>query len=192
MTGCLAALLLHPPAAKAAPDEQRSMANAAPAITSEQLAAFAVLVGESREAVRQHLEMDRSLPSLMPLAVAAADARIARKRSGKIHTAVGFGIFGAGAITASILISTAVSPAGGGYSTDGGRIVFAVVVMAISAGVGLPLGIGGIVEMVRRSEAENAAIDHYQRMPLPPSSPVSQSAAHTGYALKVPLLSLVF
>jgi hypothetical protein len=162
-------------------------------MTSEQLAAFAMLVGESSEAVRQHLEMDRSLPGLLPLAVAAADARIARKRAGKIHTAVGFSIFGVGAITGSLLISTSFSAVGGGYSIDGGRIGFAIVVVAISAGVGLPpLGIVGIVEMARRSEAENSAVDHYQRASLPASSRVSESAVHTGYALQVPLLSLVF
>ncbi len=199
---CLVTLVCPSQAARA--DEQprsRSEGNASPgqsgprsdepAISTEQFIALAELFGEPRPVIWQHLQRD---PSLIPFAVAAADARMSRKHRGKTHTAVGFSIFGVGAITSYLLISTSFQREGGGYSVAGDRIMLGLVVIAMSAGLGLPLGIGGVVAMARQSEAEAAAVDRYQfsRMPSPPVHGPSYSAAPSGYAVKVPLLSLSF
>jgi hypothetical protein len=164
----------------------------APLLTTEQFAVFAEMLGEPRAVIWQRLQVD---PTLASSAVAAADARMLRKRTGKIHTAVGFSIFGVGAITGYILISTAFQPAGGGVSTAGDRIALGLVVLAASAGFGLPFGIDGIVKLARQSEPETAAIERYQKPQVPSASPLdgsASSAAPTGYSVKVPLLSLCF
>jgi hypothetical protein len=164
----------------------------APALTSEQLTAFAEVTGEPRAVTRQRLDAD---PTLLPSAVAAAEARMQRKRTGKIHTAVGFSLFGVGAIAGYVLISTAFQRAGDGYDVSGDRILLGLVVIAATSGVGLPLGIGGIVKMARQSEAETVALDGYQRsrVPLTPAlDAAAYPAARSGYVLRVPLLSLCF
>jgi hypothetical protein len=165
---------------------------AAPLLTKEQFAAFAEMLGEPRAVIWQRLQVD---PTLASSAVAAAEARLQRKRTGKMHTAVGFSIFGVGAITGYILISTAFQPVGGGVSIADDRIALGLVVLAASAGVGLPLGIDGIVKMSRQSEAETATLERYQKPQMPSALSLdgsASSAAPTGYSVKVPLLSLCF
>jgi hypothetical protein len=174
----------------------------APVITTDQLVAFSELLGEPRPVVWQRLQVD---PGLVPFAVAAADARMARKSSGKVRTAVGFSIFGVGGITGYIvMLSSFMSSCNynGNYyndscgSIDGGRFVLGIVIMAASAGVGLGLGIPGVISMARQSEAETAAVDRYQypQLPLPPATYYgpSFSAAPAAPTVKLPLLSLSF
>jgi hypothetical protein len=195
--GCFVVLLVLLSSAARADDELHASAGqlgprpAAPVIATEQLTAFAELVGEPSAAVRQRLQID---PSLVPSAVAAADARVNRKTSGKIRTAVGFSILGVGGIASYVLWTTAFSRDGDGYSVAVDRALLSYV-MAASAAIGLGIGISGIVSMLRQSEAETAAVDRYQspHMPLPP--PVSRpaySATPARYAVNLPLLSLSF
>jgi hypothetical protein len=209
MVGFFAALseLLAPPAradepsAAAVEDQVKERVPppkpAVPAITTEQLTAFAELVGEPRPVVWQRLQID---PGLLPFAVAAADARMSRKSSGKVRTAVGFSIFGVGLITGYVVMLTSISTDCGYYesdscgSVDSGRLVLGLVIMAASAGVGLGLGIPGIIAMVRQSGIETSAVERYQYpyLPMPPPAYGRISSAATGYALRVPLLSLSF
>jgi hypothetical protein len=170
-----------------------------PKITLEQFTAFAELVGEPRPLVWQRLQLD---PALVPFAVAAADARMSRKSSGKVRTAVGFSIFGVGFISGYIIMLSAVASADCGYySSDtcgddiGSRALIGVLVMVASAGLGLGIGIPGIISMVRQSEAETAAVDRYQFPQIFAPRPVYSQAlpgAPSGYALKLPLLSFSF
>ena len=154
-----------------------------PAMTSEQLAAFADLVGQSHAEVSRRLQLDSSL---LRLATDAADARMNRRRSGKIRAAVGFGIFGVGGIASALLWSSAFSRAGGGYDVDAGRIL-AAYVAAAAAVAGLGVGISGIVVMNRRSQAENESFERYQ---CPPRE--ASLAVPLGHAVRLPLLAIPF
>lgn len=190
----------------AAPEGSSGAAHAAPratasVITTEQLFYFAELVGEPRPVVWQRLQAD---PTLVPFAVAAADARRDRKSSGKVRTAVGFSIFGVGGITGYIVMLSALTVDCGynydyGYSSSscddrmGNRFLLGALIIAASAGLGLGIGIPGIVSMARQSEVETAAVDRYQypQMPVPAYAKLD-SAWPGGYALRLPLLSLSF
>jgi hypothetical protein len=204
LAGLVASFMLLSSSARAdvQPSEQApAPARPAPVITTDQLAAFAELLGEPRPVVWQRLQID---PGLVPFAVAAADARMARKSSGKVRTAVGFSIFGVGGITGYIvMLSSFISNCN--YNSnyyndscgtiDGGRFVLGVVLMAASAGVGLGLGIPGIISMARQSEVETAAVDRYQypHVPLPPATyGPAFTAVPTAATVKLPLLSLSF
>lgn len=59
--------------------------------------------------------------------------------------------------------------------TDGGRIPLAYAA-GLSAAVGLGVGISGIVVLLRQSEAENTALAHYQRPPVPAA--IASTRAH--------------
>jgi hypothetical protein len=124
--GCFVVLLVLLSSAARADDELRASAGllmprpAAPVITTEQFTAFAELVGEPSAAVGQRLQID---PSLVPFAVAAADARVNRKTSGKSRTTVGFSIFGVGGIASYVIWSSSFSRDGDGYSVDVGRLL---------------------------------------------------------------------
>jgi|SRR5450631_434424 len=142
-------------------------------------------------------------PGLVPLAAAAADARMSRKSSGKTRTIVGFSIFGVGLgagyaiMFASILDGANCTNSYNDACNNnvGSGVIVGLVVMAISAGVGFGIGIPGIVSMARQSEAETAVVDRYQ-YPLAPQPPApyypGQSALPSSRTFKVPLLSLSF
>ena len=168
-----------------------------PVITAEQFNAFADLIGEPRPVVWQRLHLD---PGLVPFAVAAADARMSRKSSGKIRTAIGFSIFGVGGITGYVIMLSGIG-INCGYNEDtcgnevASRMLLGLVIMAVSAGVGLGIGIPGIVSMVRQSSAETTAVERYQypQVPMPPPSYwPGYSMTPAGHSLKVPLLAFSF
>jgi hypothetical protein len=154
-----------------------------PAMTNAQLSAFADLVGQPHDEVSRHLQLDSSL---LPVAATAAEARMNRKRSGKIRAAVGFGILGVGGIASALLWSSAFSRSGGGYDVDGDRALGAYAAAAVAA-VGLGVGISGIVVMARQSQAESDALDRYQQPSRQPGM-----AAPTGHAVRLRLLSVSF
>jgi hypothetical protein len=162
------------------------------AITGEQLAAFSELVGEPRPVVWQRLQAD---PLLTLYAVAAADARLSRKASGKTRTIIGFSILGTGIAAGYIIMLASLTDlhcSSDSCDNDVGSGVFAgFIVMAASAGIGLGLGIPGIVSMARQSQVETAAVERYQypqiRMP-----PAYGLGAPGGRVIRVPLLSLSF
>lgn len=177
-------------------------ANAPIQITQPQLDAFAELIGEPRPVVLQRLAVD---PGLVPLAIAAADARMARKSSGKTRTIVGFTLLGVGeAAGFAIILSTFGDTNnctnnsyydGSCGSNMGARYLIALLVAAAASGVGLGIGIPGIISMARESEVETAAVDRYQNLRLsapPPAYAPAQSASPSAKTLKVPLLSFSF
>ncbi len=168
-------------------------------MTAEQFFYFSELVGEPRPVVWQRLQAD---PTLVPLAVAAADARRERRSSGKTRMAVGFSIFGVGGITGYVVMLSALATECD-YDYDygtrscgdrmGNRFLLGALIVVASAGLGLGVGIPGIVGMARRSEAETAAVDRYQYpRTLMPSHYARVGSAVPGFALKLPLLSLCF
>jgi hypothetical protein len=152
--------------------------------------------------VWQRLQLD---PGLVPLAAAAADARMSRKSSGKTRTIVGFSIFGVGlgagyVIMLASIIGSADCNNGSSYNSTcdnnaGSGVIAGLLVMVVATGVGLGIGIPGIVSMARQSEAETAAVDRYQ-YPFAPPAPTpyypGQSALPSPRAFKVPLLSFSF
>jgi hypothetical protein len=182
------------------PGSVAGTAAASPRISQEQFEAFAQLIGEPRPLVWQHLQLD---PGLVPLAAAAADARMSRKSSGKTRTIVGFSIFGVGlGVGYLIFLSSVIDGVNCNNSYNdtcansvGSGAIAGLLVMAISSAVGLAIGIPGIVSMARQSEAETAAVDRYQ-YPLAPQPPApyypGQSSRPSPRAFKVPLLSLSF
>jgi hypothetical protein len=150
------------------------------------------LVGEPRALILQRFQSE---PDLVPSAVAAADARVSRQRTGKIHTTVGFGLVAVGAVTGYVLIATAFDREGNGYNVAGERIALAGVIVAATFGVGLGLGIPGIVKLVKQSEEEKTAAARYQRLrtPSPPMAHgVIYSAPPARYAIHVPLIAFSF
>jgi hypothetical protein len=168
-----------------------------PAITAEQFNAFAELIGEPRPLVWQRLEQD---PGLVPFAVAAGNARLERRSSGKSQTAVGFSIFGVGAMAGYFIMLSGIAETCSAYDDSCEdemfhRFLIGLVVIGASAGVGLGVGIPGIVSMVRPSEQERTAVDRYQfpQLHVPPQTFVpGYSALPSARTFKLPLLSVSF
>jgi hypothetical protein len=173
---------------------------ASPRISQAQFESFAELIGEPRPLVWQRLQLD---PGLVPLAAAAADARMSRKSSGKTRTIVGFSIFGVGlGVGYAIFLASIFDGANctNSYSDTcgnnvGSGAVAGILVMVVSSAVGLGIGIPGIISMARQSEAETAAADRYQ-YPFAPPPPAPYYPGHSAMppsrAVKLPLLSLSF
>lgn len=193
--GIAALLVLLPSSARAQDDQDGSPAIAKaqerrpviPALTTDDLATFADLVGESPVAVAQRLRRD---PGLASIAVAAADARAKRQHAGKVRSAVGFTIFASGVIATYLLWPMAFSRDGDGYRTSGELIELGYLV-AGAAVVGFGIGISGIVTLLGQSETEVAAAKRYHRQePLPPAP--TTPAPSLRHALCVPLLALTF
>jgi len=166
------------------------------------LEVFAKLVGEPVAEVAQRLSMN---PSIVPFAVVAAEVRRERRGSGKVLTIVGFGILGVGtaAGVTVFLSSLTANCTNDGCTGSDGRFRLGLLIVALSQGVGLALGIPGIVRMASQSDAENEAAARYHATTvklttvsstLPPESaqirtPESRLPA-AGFL--VPLLSAVF
>jgi hypothetical protein len=131
------------------------------------LTAFAELIGETKPVVWQRLLDD---PGLAPLAAAAADARMARKSSGKALTIAGFTILGVGVGAGYFIMLSGITSTGNcssdyyssscGPNTD--RMLGGLAIGILSVGVGLAIGIPGIFNMTRPSEVENQATERYQ------------------------------
>ncbi len=163
--------------------EEGVRADAPVAMADAQLAAFADLVGQPREEVARRLQLDASL---VPVAASAAEARMERKRSGKLRAAVGFGLFGAGGLASALLWSSAFSPAGNGYDVDASRAIGAYVAAA-GAAVGLGVGISGIVVMARQSQVDNEAVARYRG-----TARGAALAVPLGPAVRLPLVAIAF
>lgn len=172
------------------------------ALTPVQFDAFVELIGEERPEVWRRLSLD---PGLVPLAAAAADARLERRRSGKFRTILGFSILGGGVTLGYLLLLSSIDHSadcsyGESCGNDlGGSFITAMFIVLASTGVGLGIGIPGIISMARQSEVETAAVDRYQAggLPPPPLPPPyypypAQSAIPLGMTFKVPLLSIAF
>jgi hypothetical protein len=172
------------------------------ALYPAQLEAFAELVGEPMASVTLRLSME---PSLIPLAVAAAEVRRERRRSGKVLTIVGFSVLGAGtgAGVAIFISGIAANCTSEMCSSNDGRMQLGLLIVALSQGVGLALGIPGIVRMVRQSDTETEAAARYHaaamnrttdRSATPSQSlqPRTLESKLTAMSFVVPLLSAVF
>jgi hypothetical protein len=163
-----------------------------------QLKAFAAMVDESESVVLQRLH---TVPELVPLALAAGEMRMNRKRSGKVMAITGFSILGVGTIGGLALVVSNISAScsnDGCGSGDDSRAHLGLLVGAVSIGVGLALGIPGIVRMASQSSLEEEAVARYRfatPSPLPSSgvasvkSAQSQSSAGT---ITWPLVSFAF
>lgn len=172
-------------------------------ITAKQFDAFVELVGEARSVVWQHLVAD---PDLVPLAIAAAEARTDRRSSGKARTIVGFTIAGVGEAAGFVALLSAMGDTNNcgndtpSYGSCGGifgghAAAIGLAIMAVATGVGLAIGIPGIISIAKQSDAENAAVDRYQgpQAPAPPPAYFpTQSTLPSVKSLKVPLLSFAF
>jgi hypothetical protein len=130
-------------------------------------------------------------PRLVPLASAAADARISRKRTGKTLAIIGFVLLGVGDIAGSaIIVSTPGYPNVESGHED--RIVAGLAVAGIGLGVGLALAIPGLVKMGRESEDEKRLREAYS--PPPPRFIGSQDlhAQVLGRTFVTPVFSTTF
>jgi hypothetical protein len=125
------------------------------------LKAFAAMVDEPEALVLQRLSL---LPGLVPLAMAAGEVRMDRKHSGKVMAITGFSILGVGLVGGLALIASGISSgcSNEGCSGDDGRMQLGLGVAAVSAGVGLALGIPGIVRMSSQSSLEDDAVARYR------------------------------
>jgi hypothetical protein len=169
-------------------------------LTAEQLDSFVELTGDPKPLVWQRLLAD---PGLVPYAAAAANARLARRASGKTMTIAGFTILGVGAALGYGMVLWGLTSGidCGAYSDcspDETLILggFALMVGSIATGCGI--GVPGIIRMVRASEAENEASARYQYPGLPPGPaypPPYRTSSRwppAGRTLSAPILSLTF
>ena len=154
-----------PPRATA--DDAANSEKSQPVLTDSRLGgvrlnAFAAMVDEPESVVLQRLG---TAPELVPLALAAGEMRLHRKRSGKVMAITGFSILGVGAIGGLALFVSSISDScsndGCGESGDG-RAHLGLLVGAVSVGVGLALGIPGIVRMASQSSLEEEAVARYR------------------------------
>jgi hypothetical protein len=164
-------------------------------ITRSQTDAFADLLGEPVEDVAWRLRYE---PSLIPLAAAAADARLARQNSGKQMMTGGFILFGFG-MTLSLGALMSTMPALGTCddpcqaSPMSAKAKAIDVVGLVTAALGLALAIPGIVVMARQTDIETEAVNSYQltESDAPPKySPVSSHSLPVGSGGKALSFSL--
>ena len=166
-----------------------------PPTDGPRLKAFAAMVDEPESAVLQRLS---TIPEIVPLALAAGEMRLNRKRSGKVMTITGFSILGVGAIGGLALAVSGISAncSNEVCGSDDGRIQLGLLIGAVS--VGMALGIPGIIRMSSQSSLEEDAVARYRSatstpIPSPVVTPVkstqSQSSART---VTWPLLSFAF
>jgi MFS family permease len=152
------ALFVSPAAAQDAAPAPPPPAHAF-ALRAEQVSSFADVVGEPEGTVVGRLALD---PNLVPLAAAAADARDSRKSTGKIMAITGFSILGVGDIVGAVVI--AATPGYPNIRSDGWQQVGIGLGVALGAlAVGLAIAIPGVVKMGKYSDAENAAVEYYER-----------------------------
>jgi hypothetical protein len=156
--GCAFLLLagwLSPGMAVAQPTNTASLAG--PQLAPEQMAAFADLTGDTPHRITQRLASD---PNLARLAGQAADARMSRKRAGKVMAIVGFTVLGVGDIVGTaIVISTPGYP--NVEKGHEGRILLGLGIGVGALAVGLALAIPGLVKMAKASDVENQALELY-------------------------------
>jgi len=140
------------------------------ALTRPQLDAFARVVGDDTDVVAQRLASD---PGLLPLAAAAADARLARRHSGATLTTAGFLVLGVGLLGGGVLIVSGLTPSGcgweepncGGGDNDGTvHAGFAALLVGLVAGPAL--AIPGLVKLARTTQVEADALERYGAPPL--------------------------
>jgi hypothetical protein len=126
-----------------------------------QLKTFAALVGEPEDLVLMRLS---SQPDLIPIAMAAGEARMERKRSGKTMTITGFSILGVGVVGGFVLLASGIAAkcSNDGCSSDDSRMELGVLIAAVGSGIGLTLGISGIVRMSSQTSLEDGAIARYR------------------------------
>ena len=161
------------------------------------LKAFGAMVDEPESVVLQRLS---TAPEIVPLALAAGEMRLNRKRSGKVMTITGFSILGVGAIGGLALAVSGIAAncSNEGCASDDGRVHRGLLIGAVSVGVGMALGIPGIIRMSSQSSLEEDAVARYRSATSPPiPSPAATSAKPTqsqtsARTVTWPLLSFAF
>ena len=157
------------------------------AITAEQFDTFVDLVGASEDSVMWRLQHD---PGLVSIAVAAADARRARKKSGRNAMILGFSTVGLGA-TVGILGVLASGPGYPGESPQPneqsakGNSTMDVIGLVL-VGLGLFTATYGIMTVSARTDIETEAVSRYE------GSPSASPGRTEGKALSRSLCSFTF
>lgn len=168
-----------------------------PVITAAQVEAFAELLGEPEGKVEQRLLWD---PGLAPLAVAAINARVARKSAGRTMMICGFTLLGAGATVGVVValsgpllcFDDACQRRKDESNRAGETIILA------SLGIGLLVAIPGIIKTASQTDSEVQAMNRYQtsepgRPPiLPPGNSHALSTGAAGTPLSLSLWSFTF
>jgi hypothetical protein len=167
-----------------------------PAITAEQLDAFVELTREPKPWVWYRLVRE---PDLVPYAVAAADARLERRATGRRRATVGFTLLGVGSIIgAGLWLKGLQENIGCGEKSGCGasRVThFGLPLMLMSIAIGGGLGISGIATASGTSQTEHQALVRYRTppAPLPATTPDPRVQGRaTTLTLHLPLLSLTF
>jgi hypothetical protein len=156
-------------------------------MTRSQADAFADLLGEPVEDVAWRLHNE---PRLIPLAAAAADARLTRQNFGKQMMTGGFMLFGLGMTVALGAVMSTMPAPGTCDDSDpcqpspmSAKANAIGVVGLVTAALGLALAIPGIVVMARQTDIETEAVSRYQsteRDAPPTYSPVSPRSLPVG------------
>ena len=138
-----------------------------PAITPVQVNAFAELLGEPVDSVTERLHLDQSL---IPVAVAAAEARLSRRSSGKWMMVGGFSLvgIGGGAVIYAFLHDLGKNirwcdqgdPCTKPPMSSQDKTF--MVVGVVASVVGWALAIPGIVMVARQTDIENEAVNRYR------------------------------
>jgi hypothetical protein len=178
------------------PPAVETTVRAAPALTPDQLKAFAEVVDESEAAVTARLRLD---PSLAPTAAAAGEARLSRRHSGMTMLIGGIAIFAVGDIVGTIVIVT--TP---GYpsihSDDTTRVLAGLGIGLAGLGLGAALVVPAIIKLAKPSDVERQAQLSYRRtLTMSAASRLSfdprsshMMTAPAGAYVSLPLLGLAF
>jgi hypothetical protein len=202
------AILSRPAIALGQDEPSRAEAPRAPGsssaltINKRQIEAFANLVDEPINVVAKRLRQD---PTLIPVAVAAAQTRLSRKTAGKWMMVGGFSLSGLGSAAMfyaflndlgkqELWCENNSCPKTPMSSEDQGIMVGGLV----AAGIGLALAIPGIVMVARQTEIETEAVSRFSQPKEGYESPFPQESARkipSGWAartISIPLLALTF
>jgi hypothetical protein len=166
------------------------------ALTAEQVEAFASLVDEEPEVVRERLY---SKPQTIPLIDRAIDVHRNRRTAGMILSIGGAVLLQAGLGLALLTVIGSGICAGadsgsGDMCKDNSNTMRAGLITALVGFVG---GFGGLIVLTTKTEAERSAIGSYQASPQPPMRYVAMSSpgrvtAGAAKTFSLPLLSFSF
>jgi hypothetical protein len=167
-------------------------------LTQRQFDAFVRLTGDEPEVVQQRLSWDAGL---VPLAAAAADARIARRNAGSAMVIGGYAVLVLGSVLGGALLLSGITPSSdcgweGGSECRGsdndGTVHTGLAIIALSAVAGPALAIPGHIKIGRTTQVEADAIDRYEASARALPAGRSLRGGVMGASLLLPLLSYSF
>jgi hypothetical protein len=179
------------------PVVETTVYGAPPALTPDQLKAFAEVVDDSEAAVRTRLRLE---PSLAPTATAAGEARLSRRHKAMTMLIGGITIFAVSDIVGAIVIVT--TP---GYpfihSDDTSRVLVGLGIGVAGLGLGAALVVPAIIKLAKPSDVERQARLSYQRThttsaasrpSFDPRSSRMMMTAPAGAYVSLPLVGFAF